>query len=86
LQARLEMPNPNLRLKPDMFVNVELSAGASARLVVPVNAVLNSGLRQTVFVDRGNGYLEPRRVRTGQANSLLTASRFSKDSARASAL
>lgn len=66
LQVRLEMGNPNLRLKPDMFVNVELSTGTSRRVVIPVNAVLNSGLRQTVFVDRGNGYLEPRHVKTGK--------------------
>jgi RND family efflux transporter MFP subunit len=66
LQVRLEMSNPNLLLKPEMFVTVDLAIGASPRVVVPLNAVLNSGLRQTVFVDRGNGYLEPRRVRTGQ--------------------
>jgi membrane fusion protein, copper/silver efflux system len=66
LQVRLEMGNRNLRLKPDMFVNVELFTGASARIVVPASAVLNSGLRQTVFVDRGNGHLEPRVVKTGR--------------------
>ena len=66
MQVRLEMRNPSLQLKPDMFVTVELFTGASSRTVVPVNAVLNSGLRQTVFVDRGNGYLEPRHVRTGK--------------------
>jgi len=66
LRVRLELGNPNLVLKPDMYVNVELFTGAKKRLVVPVNAVLNSGLRQTVFVDRGNGYLEPRHVQLGK--------------------
>jgi membrane fusion protein, copper/silver efflux system len=66
LQVRLEMDNPGLLLKPEMFVNVDLATGVASRLLVPVNAVLNSGLRQTVFVDRGNGFLEPRAVRTGQ--------------------
>ncbi|HYP09482.1 MAG TPA: efflux RND transporter periplasmic adaptor subunit [Bryobacteraceae bacterium] len=66
LQVRLDLGNAKLLLKPDMFVNVELFSGASSRMVVPVNAVLNSGLRQTVYVDRGNGHLEPRRVRIGK--------------------
>lgn len=65
LRVRLELGNANLLLKPDMYVDVELFSGTKARLTVPANAVLNSGLRQTVFVDRGNGYLEPRHVQIG---------------------
>jgi RND family efflux transporter MFP subunit len=66
LRVRLELGNANLTLKPDMYVDVELFAGTTSRLTVPVNAVLNSGLRQTVFVDRGNGFLEPRHVQVGK--------------------
>jgi RND family efflux transporter MFP subunit len=66
LRVRLELGNANLTLKPDMYVDVELFAGMTSRLTVPVNAVLNSGLRQTVFVDRGNGFLEPRHVQVGK--------------------
>ena len=66
LQIRLELDNPGLVLKPDMFVEVELATGTESRLLVPVNAVLNTGLRQTVFVDRGNGFLEPRQVQVGR--------------------
>lgn len=66
LQVRLELANTRLALKPDMFVDVELELGGAQRLVVPVNAVLNSGLRQTVYIDRGNGFLEPRPVKTGK--------------------
>jgi len=37
-----------------------------AKLTVPADAVLNAGERKTVFIDRGNGYLEPRQVKTGE--------------------
>jgi membrane fusion protein, copper/silver efflux system len=67
LKVRLEAPNPGLVLKPDMYVDVEFTLGAGAtRVVVPADAVLDSGTRQVVFVDRGNGYLEPRQVEVGE--------------------
>jgi Cu(I)/Ag(I) efflux system membrane fusion protein len=44
---------------------VEFHVGLPRTLTVPVEAVLDSGDRKTVFVDRGNGFLEPRRVETG---------------------
>lgn len=65
LKIRLEAPNPNQRLKPEMFVDVDFRISAPARLTVPADAVLDSGVRKTVFVDRGDGYLEPRAVETG---------------------
>jgi len=65
LKVRLEAANPNMHLKPDLFVNVEFGIGVGARMTVPADAVVNTGLRKTVFVDRGNGYLEPRAVVTG---------------------
>lgn len=66
LKVRLELANPGLLLKPEMFVDVEFRIAEPRRLVVPVDAVLDSGLTKTVFVDRGNGYLEPRHVETGE--------------------
>jgi RND family efflux transporter MFP subunit len=66
IKVRLELPNPGTRLKPDMFVNAEFSVAGVERLTVPADAVLDAGDRQTVFVDRGNGYLEPRQVHIGQ--------------------
>jgi|YNPMSStandDraft_1061717.scaffolds.fasta_scaffold00328_9 RND family efflux transporter MFP subunit len=66
LKVRLEAPNPDLSLKPEMFVEVELDVALGRRLTAPVEAVLDSGVRKTVFVDRGNGYLEPREVETGE--------------------
>ncbi|MCW5976643.1 MAG: efflux RND transporter periplasmic adaptor subunit [Bryobacteraceae bacterium] len=65
LQARLEAENRGLELKPDMFVDVEFEAAMAPWLTVAADAVLDSGLRKTVFVDRGHGFLEPRLVETG---------------------
>ena len=65
LKLRLEADNPDFALKPDMFVDVELPLNLAEAVVVPAEAVLDAGLRQTVFVDRGNGYFEPRRVHVG---------------------
>ena len=65
LTVRMEFPNPDLKLKPGMFVNVELHRSLGRQLTVPVDAVLDSGERQRVFVDRGNGYFEPREVKVG---------------------
>ena len=66
LKVRLEAANPGMLLKPDMYVDVEFRVGTPRRITVPADAVLNSGERQTVFVDRGNGYIEPREVQTGE--------------------
>ncbi len=65
IPVRLELTNPGLTLKPEMFVDVEFSAPQATQLTVPSGAVLDSGLKKTVFVDRGNGYFEPRQVETG---------------------
>jgi RND family efflux transporter MFP subunit len=65
LKVRLDTNNPGLRMKPEMFVNVELAAATTAKLTVPTEAVLDTGDRQTVFVDLGDGYLEPRQVMVG---------------------
>lgn len=69
LRIRMELENPGLLFKPDMYVDVDLSTATAPRLTVPVDAVINSGLRQTVFVDRGNGFLEPRAVQVGQQSA-----------------
>src|SRR5262252_1821749 len=65
LKVRLDASNPGTRMKPDMFVNVEFGVAGSPQLTVPAEAVLDTGDRQTVFVDLGNGYLEPRQVAVG---------------------
>ncbi len=65
LPVRLEFANSGQFLKPGMFVNVELHRGMGRHLTVPIDAVLDSGTRQRVFVDRGKGIFEPRTVTVG---------------------
>jgi Cu(I)/Ag(I) efflux system membrane fusion protein len=65
LKVRLESANPRFALKPGMFVDVEFRVGGAPTLVVPADAIVDSGLRKTVFVDCGNGHFEPRLVETG---------------------
>ncbi|MHB8525154.1 MAG: efflux RND transporter periplasmic adaptor subunit [Candidatus Acidiferrales bacterium] len=63
--VRIVFSNPRLALKPGMFVNVDLKIPMGPQLVIPATGVLQSGTRQIVFVDRGDGYLEPRDVQLG---------------------
>jgi RND family efflux transporter MFP subunit len=65
VRVRLELPNPGGRLKPGMYANVELSRRLGDGLLVPADAVVDSGREQFVFVALGDGYFEPRPVRTG---------------------
>ena len=67
LKVRLVADNPGYVMRPDMFVNVELPVSGPPAIIVPVDAVLDSGLKKTVFVDRGNGFFEPRQVETGRS-------------------
>lgn len=65
VRVRLVMANPGIALKPGMYVNVDIAAELGRQLVVPGSAVLHSGQRSVVFLDRGEGNLEPRTVTTG---------------------
>ncbi len=64
-RVRLEIQNGDLALRPEMFVDVELQADLGERVMVPVSAVIFAGERRIVFVDRGEGRLEPRAITTG---------------------
>jgi membrane fusion protein, copper/silver efflux system len=66
LKVRLNMDNPGVMLKPDMYADVDFLVSIPSKFTVPADAVLNAGERKTVFVDRGNGYFEPRQVKTGE--------------------
>jgi len=65
VRARIAFPNPGLKLTPGMFVNVALEVPQGKQLVIPATGVLQSGTRQVVFVNRSDGYLEPREVELG---------------------
>jgi len=65
VRVRLAIANAGLKLKPGMFVNVDLKSNLGRRLVVPASAVFQSGTRQLVFLNHGNGSLEPKEVTVG---------------------
>jgi RND family efflux transporter MFP subunit len=64
--VRLEVPNPDLTLRPGMYATVELVVERRAHaLQLPREAVIDTGARQVVFVALGGGRFEPRRVTLG---------------------
>lgn len=65
LKLRLEADNPGFALRPDMFVDVDLPASVPEGLAIPVDALIDTGREQRVYVERSNGVFEPRLVQTG---------------------
>lgn len=66
VKARVVMPNPGMKLKPDMFVNASIKVPLGSTIVVPVTAVVDTGKRQVVWVEMSPGMFEPRDVQVGQ--------------------
>jgi Cu(I)/Ag(I) efflux system membrane fusion protein len=67
-RVRIEIPNPDGRLKVDMYADVVFQAGANEEpaIAVPTSAVIDSGTRQVVLVVKGEGRFEPRAVKLGR--------------------
>ena len=65
VKVRVEISNPGLRLKPDMFVNARVLVPLGSSIVVPVSAVMDTGQRQVVWVEMKPGMFEPRDVKVG---------------------
>jgi Cu(I)/Ag(I) efflux system membrane fusion protein len=65
VKVRLEVDNSRGDLKPEMFADVSLNVDLGVGLVVPDGAVINTGNRRLVFLDRGDGRFEPREVTLG---------------------
>jgi Cu(I)/Ag(I) efflux system membrane fusion protein len=65
LKARVEFANPEFNLKPGMFAQASVKIQYGSQILVPQEAVLDSGMHQTVFVAGSNGHFEPRTVETG---------------------
>ena len=65
-RVRIDVPNPELKFRPDMYVDVELALDLGEGLAVPVPAVLPTGKHNIVFVDKGEGKLEPRFIEMGR--------------------
>jgi hypothetical protein len=64
-RVRVELPNPNLALKPEMYAEVVFERDLGERLAVPQSAVLYAGDRDFVFLDLGDGRLRPQAVTVG---------------------
>jgi membrane fusion protein, copper/silver efflux system len=64
-KVRFTLPNPGGQLKPQMFTNVEITIPLGRKLAIPSDGLLDTGTRQIVYVDKGDGYFEPREVKTG---------------------
>ncbi|MCB4824488.1 efflux RND transporter periplasmic adaptor subunit [Roseicella aerolata] len=65
-RVRIELPNSDGVLLPGMYAEVEVATGGGAAIAVPDGAVIDSGTRRVVLVERGEGRYEPREVRTGR--------------------
>jgi Cu(I)/Ag(I) efflux system membrane fusion protein len=69
-RVRVELPNPELLLIHDMYVDAEIDTGSPEAVVaVPESAVMDTGSRQAIFVDKGEGRFEPRQVKLGRRGS-----------------
>jgi Cu(I)/Ag(I) efflux system membrane fusion protein len=64
-RVRIDIPNPDLKLRPGMYANVELAVDMGEGLTIPISAVMPTGERSLVFVDKGEGRLEPRYIDLG---------------------
>jgi Cu(I)/Ag(I) efflux system membrane fusion protein len=65
VKVRIAVKNPGLVLKPDMYVNVEIMTSSGSRLVIPRSAVMDSGTRHIVYVEKEPGVFEMRTVKLG---------------------
>jgi Cu(I)/Ag(I) efflux system membrane fusion protein len=65
VKVRIAVRNPGLVFKPDMFANVVIMVSSGARLVIPREAVLDSGTRQIVYVEKKPGRYVMRNVKLG---------------------
>jgi RND family efflux transporter MFP subunit len=64
-KVRIDIANSDFKLRPGMYVNAELSMDMGEALTVPVSAAMPTGTRNIVFIDKGEGKLEPRIVELG---------------------
>jgi membrane fusion protein, copper/silver efflux system len=72
VRVRCTLANPKRQLKPQMFATMEIQANQGERLSVPDDAIIDTGTRKVVYVDKGEGMFEPREVITGLKSDGLT--------------
>ena len=64
-RVRLELDNPSFALRPDMIVDVDLPLGTTTAVTVPMDALVYTGERTRVYVERAQGKFDSRDVETG---------------------
>ena len=64
-KVRIDIPNADFKLRPGMYANAELAMDMGEALTVPASAIMPTGERNVVFIDKGEGKLEPRIVQLG---------------------
>jgi Cu(I)/Ag(I) efflux system membrane fusion protein len=70
VRVRIELPNPDFLLRPDMYAEAQIDTGTATPVIaVPDSAVIDSGDRQLVIIDKGEGRFEPRAVKLGQSGA-----------------
>jgi Cu(I)/Ag(I) efflux system membrane fusion protein len=74
VSLRIELPNPDGKMRPGMYADVlfDTGAGGAPVLAVPSSAVIDSGTRQAVLVAKGEGRFEPREVKLGRRGAAYT--------------
>ncbi|MGB3941514.1 MAG: efflux RND transporter periplasmic adaptor subunit [Candidatus Manganitrophaceae bacterium] len=70
VRIRLELPNPGVKLKPEMFAQVTLKVPLGKGLLIPESAVLDTGLRKIAFIDQGGEMFEPREIKARRIDGL----------------
>ena len=70
-KVRFSIPNPGMKLKPQMYSDVLINCSLGRRLVIPASAVIDTGMRQLVYLDTGNGNFEPREITTGVSTDTM---------------
>lgn len=65
LKVRFDFPNPNTKLRLDAFLNVEIPVESDEGVIVADSAIMDTGVRQVVFVNTRDGHFEPRQVKVG---------------------
>jgi membrane fusion protein, copper/silver efflux system len=69
VQARIQLPNPELKLRPGMYGDLLIDAPVAESITVPAEAVIDTGAQRYVFVASSDGRFEPRAVRLGERAS-----------------
>ena len=64
-RVRIDIPNPDAKLRPGMYANIELAMDMGEGLTIPVSAVMPTGSHSLVFIDKGEGKIEPRFIQLG---------------------